>query len=165
MQQLAPSDTQQSQLVAGNLAAAWKFLSGEDRQFTLSRSGKPPHFEELSWVVQISIPKLAMQFLVCVMIDRADALLVTRHMFGLDDDSLTSDDVNDAAAEVCNVLSCATTANLQGFETGSVPAQIDEAHYHQLCQKHSLYEVYHSTPPQGGQDGTHVIVLVPRIDS
>jgi hypothetical protein len=150
--------------IAENLSAAWLFLSGEARHFALSLEPVPPPYRACSSVLNMALPKLAMRFQVCVLLDLPDAQKVTRHMFGCDDEPLDTRDVLDASAEVCNILAVAISANLTGFETAGVPSMMDATDYAELCRSNGLREIYSGAKSQDGSGSIiNVLVTLPKI--
>lgn len=99
---LIPKDT-----MAGQLAPAWAFLSGAQRQFAETaqpdtRPGEREHAIVLPVHLSEGRPKRLMA--VGLLIDDAQAIEVAAFMFGQAPASLGPDDVRDACMEACNVL-------------------------------------------------------------
>ena len=92
--------------VQSSLSRAWRFLSGERRTFAYmpGSAGALP-FAEFSYVMPLTIAAEARRGSVGVLMQRGDATQVASYMLGVPRDQVDDDDLHDACAEVCNVLS------------------------------------------------------------
>jgi hypothetical protein len=152
-----------SAVIAENLSAAWLFLSGEDRRFALNPKRVAPQYSAFSCAVEMAIPKMDIRFHVCVLLDLPDAMQVTRHMFGFDEEHIDTRDVLDASTEVCNILSDAISTNMKGFETAGIPSMIDSATYEKMCKSNDVHDVYcGSNSNQKEASIINIVVLLPK---
>lgn len=88
------------------LSHAWRFLSGQERDFHyLARNAKPLQFAAFSYFMPLSTLNPPRHGGVGVLLDHEDALAVATHMFGVAEAQVRDADLHDACAEVCNVLS------------------------------------------------------------
>ena len=108
MSEIADVDT--TQAVALSLSKAWQFLSGESGVFdVLVDWTSSPSFAEFSVFMPLTVNAESRTAGVGVLIQREDATIVASHMFGLNRDEINEEDLRDACAEVCNVISGCVT--------------------------------------------------------
>lgn len=91
--------------VANGLSKAWEFLSGEERMFQyVPQSDDALPIAEFSFYMPLKLRADSRRGGVGVLIQRDDATLVAANMFGVATGQVQHDDLRDACAEVCNVL-------------------------------------------------------------
>jgi hypothetical protein len=101
---------------------------------------------------------------IALLMPREDALTVASAMFGLERNKLSKQDLDDACAEVCNVLAdCATdlVAKREDLYT-RLPQPMDAHAYHQLCQDSGIAHALQSTR---GRNTIHLLVFNPLTPS
>lgn len=86
------------------LERAWLLLSGQRRHFVEEPGGPTPPGAEFCFMLALGQPRHGHHKGVMVTLDRCDAELVTRHMFGLQTEVVPAPDICDAGREVCNVF-------------------------------------------------------------
>jgi hypothetical protein len=95
------------QQMSEKLAKSWKFLGGVDLTFSLSSkaiSGDGRHTHRVVLPVTLEDPQASRAMAISLIIHETEAKRVSAHMFGLNQNEVTEDDIKDACKEACNVL-------------------------------------------------------------
>lgn len=115
------------------LRTAWNFLTGEDRCFRFvdgmtQQDGNNVHRRI---VLPISSPDAKQRAAIALLIGREDAEQLASSMFGVLRKDLAEEDIADACAEACNVLSGAIVEYLSASEQIQIglPTAIEAADY------------------------------------
>lgn len=144
--------------VQSSLSRAWWFLGGERRTFdyTPGPVGVLP-FAEFSHFMPLSIANQTQHGGVGVFMQRGDATQVAAYMFGVPHDQVDEDDLRDACAEVCNVLSDCVTLQFgveQDVKMG-LPLCASATNYAFIAEKSVSRAVY-----QGSTGARSVLIVL-----
>ena len=139
-----------SQAVALSLSKAWQFLSGETGEFDVlidwTSNPTNPTFAEFSVFMPLTVDAESRTAGVGVLIQREDATIVASHMFGLTKDEVNEDDLRDACAEVCNVISGCITPQVSASNDIKIglPSLVCASEFEQISQGSVLILTYMS---------------------
>jgi hypothetical protein len=134
--------------IAAKLSGAWTFLSGEHREFKLLLlTPGPLRFAEFSFFMSLTVYAEGRTGGVGVLVQRADALSVAAHMFGVQEADVQEDDLRDACSEVCNVFSGCIASHVSGNAEVSIglPAMANPQEYNKIATDSVVTAVYQSS--------------------
>jgi len=132
------------------LGKAWEFLGGAERNFEFSLEQKTAlAFTEYSYFMPLEVAQENRTGGIGVLIQRADAVAVATHMFGLPEDELQEADLKDACSEVCNVFSDSIALHISGSSDVSIglPFLATQAEYDKIATESTALAVYVSPTP------------------
>ena len=132
---------------AAKLQQAWRFLSGEIKEFELATDqAVPPPYAEFCFFIAFTLGARDAPCGIGVLINRPSALRVAAHMFGTDQSTLSDDDLEDASAEVCNVFSESVARYFRNTDKVSIglPHRVQAPSYDEICQNSTVFQVFQS---------------------
>jgi hypothetical protein len=134
--------------IPDKLSRAWELLSGEKRTFEWNdaEQGSPP-FGEHCFLLSMDFLAHDTKAGVALLLSRDDALTVTGAMFGIGQPEISSQDLDDACAEVCNVMADCTAELIARREDlyTRLPQHLDANAYRQLCLDSGISQSLKST--------------------
>jgi hypothetical protein len=95
-----------------------------------------------------------------VVVDRADAVAIAVHMFGLEPHELGDAELQDACAEVCNIFSDSIALHIGGVSDVQIglPFHAAAPDYAQISDSSEVIALYQGVAPDAA---SHVLVYTP----
>jgi hypothetical protein len=143
--------------VTARLSQAWEFLSGQKREFELTEYGTEAlAYAEFSFFMSLAKEQSSSMGGVGVLIQAEDGFLVARHMFGMQQDEVTANDVRDACAEVCNLFADCVAKEFGPNLTASfsLPCRASAEEFAMIPKNSRARSVYR------GRAGNHILAIV-----
>jgi hypothetical protein len=146
------------QAIASGLAKAWCFLSGAERSFihSLDLETTVP-YSDYSYFMPLQVVGAPQQGGIGVVIDRADAVAIAVHMFGLEPHELGDAELQDACSEVCNIFSDSIALHIGGVSDVQIglPFHAAAPDYAQISHSSEVIALYQGVTPDAA---SHVLV-------
>lgn len=150
---------QNSEDIPDRLSRAWELLSGEKRRFRWNDTEhESPPLGECCFLLTLDLQPQETKAGIALLMSQADARTVAAAMFGVGPHTLSQQDLDDAGAEVCNVMAdCASDliAKREDLYT-RLPQPLDAPTYHQLCHESGIAHALQSTV---GRNTIHLLVF------
>lgn len=132
------------------LAKSWMFLGGVDLTFSVSTipiSGDNKHSHRVVLPVIFEDQESSRALAISLIIDDTEAKRVATHMFGINNEEVTEDDIKDACKESCNVLGGGLIMGTKN--TLGLPYEISADDFLKLQQDSKLDVTFTSNQPYG----------------